>query len=738
MKAERERQIDELFHSALELNAAARGVFLEKNCADEELRGEIESLLDAFSESNTLLAAPAASFALQLFAQNQTDLLIGKQINQYKIVRKIGAGGMGEVYLAEDSRLNRKVALKILPSNFRKNSESSRRFEREARAISALNHPGILTIHEIVETENSRFIVTEFIDGETLRERIKASRIDAENAIAIGLQIISALDSAHAAGIVHRDIKPENIMIRADGFVKILDFGIVKLNENFGGETFQNNADRNLIFGTARYMSPEQIRGLEVDSRTDLWSFGVVFYEMLAGAVPFQSETKSEVVNLILHDNPPPLRDFAPEISEDLERIVEKCLAKDRERRYRTAQNLYDDLSRLKQRRELEKAAQTPEIKIPFETIFLNSPAEQRKKITLFLAELADFAPLTENLGAALMMKAQLAESAETFQTMLEIAAAKNDNPAKARAFNGLALVQDRRSETAAMLESAQQAEHFARLAGQSESGKSELITALVRQGYAHYRFGNAAEMFALSAKILELATGADENGKRQKARGFNLCGTAHRILGEFDMADFYCHAALEIYRELNDKRSVSNSLNFSGEIARLRGDYAVAVLRYTESLEIAREIGERVQQLTVLGNLGGAFAGMEDYATAEKILREVIETAGAAGYYGLSENYAFLATALAGQDKASDALDAAQTALRLAREARNQEHLGGAWRILGIVLSRSSQTILLDGKAVGAKICFAESLKIFKAAKMKAEIARTLHEMARMKKEGG
>jgi eukaryotic-like serine/threonine-protein kinase len=279
----------------------------------------------------------------------------------YLIVRKIGAGGMGEVYLAQDQKLDRRVALKILPAEVASNQERMRRFIQEAKAASALNHPNIITIYEIDESDSRHFIATEFIDGETLRQRIKHGHLKLNDLLEIAIQAAGALAAAHSAGIIHRDIKPENIMVRRDGYIKVLDFGLAKLTHPEGSTTDTEAPTKALVdtgagtvVGTANYMSPEQAKGKRVDGRTDLWSLGAVIYEMVASHVPFEAETPSEVIGLILNKEPPPLARYDREAPPELERIVTKTLTKDLEERYQTAKDLLVDLRRLKRQLELE------------------------------------------------------------------------------------------------------------------------------------------------------------------------------------------------------------------------------------------------------------------------------------------------------------------------------------------------------------------------------------------------
>src|SRR5882724_6424279 len=267
---------------------------------------------------------------------------------------------MGEVYLAVDTELDRSVALKILPQEFASDRQRLQRFIQEAKSVSALNHPHILTIFEIGQADNVRFIATEFIDGETLRQRIRNSALKLSEVLEIAIQTASALESAHSAGIVHRDIKPENIMIRGDGYLKLLDFGLAKLREARGSLTDSEaatralvNTDAGTVMGTAYYMSPEQAKGISVDARSDIWSIGVVIYEMVTELMPFAGDTSTETISLILQKEPAPLARFSHEVPAELERIVSKTLTKNREERYQTIKDLALDLRNLKRRIEV-------------------------------------------------------------------------------------------------------------------------------------------------------------------------------------------------------------------------------------------------------------------------------------------------------------------------------------------------------------------------------------------------
>jgi TolB-like protein/Tfp pilus assembly protein PilF len=289
------------------------------------------------------------------------DFSAGTKLGRYEIRSQLGAGGMGEVYLAQDPKLDRKVALKILPAEVSADRGRMSRFVQEAKAASALNHPNILTIYEIDQANSVQFIATEFIDGETLRQRMKSAPLKLGDVLDVTAQIASALSAAHAAGIVHRDIKPENIMLRRDGIAKVLDFGLAKLTERPLPDSVDTEAptsfktDPGTVVGTAVYMSPEQARGMAVDARTDIWSLGVLLYEMVAGCLPFEGLTTSEILASILNEKESlPLARFAREVPAELERIVTKALRKDREQRYQVIKDMLLDLRSLKHRLEFE------------------------------------------------------------------------------------------------------------------------------------------------------------------------------------------------------------------------------------------------------------------------------------------------------------------------------------------------------------------------------------------------
>ncbi len=357
------RQVEALFYEAFELEPEARSEFLGKHChGDAELRKEIETLLASADKPIDFLHQPVAEAAHQMMEEKRGAIAAGTRLAHYEIISLLGAGGMGQVYVAEDTRLRRRVAIKMLVPELTRDERNLRRFEQEARAASALNHPNILTIYEFGQFDGLCFIASEFIEGATLRQRMANGRLEWNVTIDIAIQIASALSAAHASGIVHRDIKPDNVIVRKDGIVKVLDFGIAKLSDSRVGAPMRNRSlslasstsEPGMIRGTARYMSPEQARGITVDARSDIFSLGSVIYEMVTGRAAFDGETASDVIAEILKGEPPPTAEFAPEVPPELERIICKALRKDRETRYQAVGDLLIELQDFKKETEFQ------------------------------------------------------------------------------------------------------------------------------------------------------------------------------------------------------------------------------------------------------------------------------------------------------------------------------------------------------------------------------------------------
>ena len=337
-----------IFGDAIKVAPGERPRFLDEVCDDDtDTRREVESLLASFDDAESFMESPAVGeIAGQIMTQNEKPES-GERVGHYEIIEQIGEGGMGEVYLAKDSRLNRSVALKLLAARITEDKNRVSRFRQEAFATSALNHPNIVTIYEIGEWRGRDFIVTEFIEGMTLRDVLREKKLSISEALDIALQTASALAAAHGAGIVHRDIKPENIMIRPDGLVKVLDFGIAKYLPSDEHHALVETEVGEVI-GTAAYMSPEQARGLEIDARTDVWSLGVILYEMIARKLPFAGQTKSDRIAAILEREPAPLSKARRQIPPQLEQIVSRALTKEKKERYAEMAEMAEDLSRLR------------------------------------------------------------------------------------------------------------------------------------------------------------------------------------------------------------------------------------------------------------------------------------------------------------------------------------------------------------------------------------------------------
>ena len=367
MTPARLKTIEEIFLAAVEQEPEQVSAFLDTACeGDAVLRREVEALLASDQRAGRFIERSAVGLATRIIQNGQPDLLIGQTIGHYKISKRIGSGGMGEVYLATDVTAGRKAALKLLPIRFTGDAERLKRFQQEAHTVVALNHPNILTVYEIGEDHSTHYIASELIEGETLRQRLMRGPMQLSEAVDVAIQVASALAVAHEAGIVHRDIKPENIMLRPDGYVKVLDFGIAKLAESAFAEATTDRQEPmtvigtilGSVLGTVRYMSPEQACGEHVDQSTDIWSLGVVLYEMLTGHVPFTGDTPQDVMSSILEKEPPPLTRYIAHAPAELQQIVSKTLRKDRRQRYPSAHELLEALKHLRHKLEVEAELQ--------------------------------------------------------------------------------------------------------------------------------------------------------------------------------------------------------------------------------------------------------------------------------------------------------------------------------------------------------------------------------------------
>jgi serine/threonine protein kinase/tetratricopeptide (TPR) repeat protein len=432
MTPERRKLISRAFEQALKLAPTRRSAYLEETFAnDAELRAEVEALLAAHSREQE--AAPEADTSLKRRggrARSKSDslpeIIPGRTtLGAYNVLEKLGSGGMGTIYLAKDARLGRRVALKILPAHFARDEEFVRRFELEARAASSLNHPNIITVHEIGEAEGRRFIVTELVEGRTLREAMAEGPMPVREVLEVCAQVAGALAKAHGAGIVHRDVKPENVMVDEEGHVKVLDFGIAKrlqhsaeINTEAPTSAQHVNTAAGVVLGTSTYMSPEQLRGQDLDARTDIWSLGVVLYEALAARPPFEASNYGDLVVSILHGEPPSISDVRDDVPEELEEVLRRALAKERDERVPSAKEFQLELKRIARKLDMEAestrgnvASTTPRVRdeereaarlravptmqqgaAPQQTAQQQQTTEQRKQLTVLFADLSGLA----------------------------------------------------------------------------------------------------------------------------------------------------------------------------------------------------------------------------------------------------------------------------------------------------------------------------------------------------------
>lgn len=352
---DRWQRIKEILHTAQQLPPAERSDFVKRICgSDRTMLREVESLLIADAGNEDFLNEPAYEFVAGMLADEDSEFSAGQKVGRYTILSPLGKGGMGQIYLARDTALGRKIALKLIFPEFSSDLGRVRRFEQEARAASALNHPNVCVIYEIGITEAGRhFISMEYIQGITLRTQLARRTFTPVEVLRVAIQVSAALASAHAVGIVHRDIKPENIMMRPDGYVKVVDFGLAKLTEILSEpeRLAQVHTESERLVGTVKYMSPEQLREAQVDERTDIWSLGIVIYEMLTGSTPFGASSRNDTIALILGSQPLELR-LPDELPIQFREVVEKTLAKDRAERYQTVTKLAADLSVLLREKE--------------------------------------------------------------------------------------------------------------------------------------------------------------------------------------------------------------------------------------------------------------------------------------------------------------------------------------------------------------------------------------------------
>jgi eukaryotic-like serine/threonine-protein kinase len=349
MNPDRWNKINEVFSTWLDLNDEKRSQFLIEACgSDDQLRKEVDLLIEAYFRSETFIETPIQDDAVRAIAESMpTRNLIGSSISHYRIVQPIGAGGMGEVYLAEDTRLDRKVALKILPAEMAIDRDRMKRFIREAKAASAIDHPGIVHVYEINESDGIHFIAMQYIEGQTLKSVLNGKPLSIQEFLNYALPLTDAISEAHNRGITHRDLKPANVMISNKGQIKLLDFGIARIEKRSDDTESMSNTKSGALLGTVGYMSPEQALGKTIDHRSDIFSIGILFYEMITGKQPFSADTTSQTIDRIIHSQPDAIITLNQAVPLELERIIRKCLEKDPNNRFQSSGELLIDLKNL-------------------------------------------------------------------------------------------------------------------------------------------------------------------------------------------------------------------------------------------------------------------------------------------------------------------------------------------------------------------------------------------------------
>ncbi|HEY3139342.1 MAG TPA: protein kinase [Blastocatellia bacterium] len=380
MQAERWRQVDALFDAALERDASERTAFLNEACAgDEALRREVESLLAAHERAGDFIETPASDSSAESAIKEKTCLIAGQRIAHYEIISRLGAGGMGEVYLARDTKLTRNVAVKLLPGTLTADNQARGRFLREAQLAATLDHPNICTIHEIGEDTGQSFIAMQYVEGKTLKDLLADQPLSVKNLLAISLQVADALSTAHEKGIIHRDIKSTNIMITPRGQVKVLDFGLAKLMDerSVGASATQAELTQTgVIIGTPAYMSPEQARGERADNRSDIFSVGVLIYEMAAGRLPFKARSQPETLNAIINEPHSPVSKSNKEVSAELCAVIDRAMAKEPARRYQSMKEMKDELWRAAQAMGFSGSIDFEELTLPYRTLKTQSMSQ--------------------------------------------------------------------------------------------------------------------------------------------------------------------------------------------------------------------------------------------------------------------------------------------------------------------------------------------------------------------------
>ncbi|MCA1637580.1 MAG: protein kinase [Acidobacteria bacterium] len=406
MNQENWQKVKSLLDDALKLDANKREQFLDNACGDDlNLRREIEELLNSSENVKSFMEKPAVGEVAEAIVNQEDKLTSGQSFGHYKIIEQLGKGGMGEVYLAEDTKLGRRVALKLLPAHTIASADNLRRFEQEARAASRLNHPNIAHIYEIGESDNLHYIAMEYVEGESLSEKIAGRPLPISEIASIGAQIADALDEAHSKGITHRDIKSDNVMLDQRGRVKVLDFGLAKISQKSDAvnseAATQVKTNLGVVMGTVSYMSPEQSLGRETDARTDIWSLGVVLYEMATGKLPFTANSITETIDKITHSQPEAIARFNYDVPLELEVIIKKAIRKKREERYQTARDILVDLQSLARELDVTEHSVAPNLRDTSGENSIKTYTDEQATKTLIQRQTVDtFAPIHSTSSA--------------------------------------------------------------------------------------------------------------------------------------------------------------------------------------------------------------------------------------------------------------------------------------------------------------------------------------------------
>ncbi len=627
MPNEEWQQVKEVFDAALRHKAEDRPAFLDEVCTNNEtVRREVESLLSSY-EDDSFLEYPLVGKVADAVLEERTALAGGAWLSHYQIISKLGAGGMGEVYLAEDTRLSRRVALKFLPAASPFNQEANKRLWREARAAATLDHPNICAIHEIAESEGCNFIVMQYVEGETLAERLKHKKLNLSDVLNIAVQVADALSEAHAHGIIHRDMKPANIIVNEKGQAKVLDFGLAKFTvENVEAKsqviTAKLSSKSGAIMGTVPFMSPEQVRGRRLDARTDIFSFGAMLYEMICGCSPFARETDAETISAILRDEP-----FFGEIPVEIQPILQKSLMKNADERYQTARDLLFDLKSLQKRLQLETDGSVAPGRYGVSTSDAEFPGAQTGRQQARPTSSAEFIvnEIKKHKVASLIVLSFLL-----------------------LAIGGLGWQRlSNRSAIAMLPASATEIKSIAVLPLENLSGNP--AEEYFADGMTDALINNLAQIRVL--KVISRTSAMRYKGSNKSlpeiARELNveaiLEGSVHRAGGRVRVTAQLIHAATDTHLWARDyERDLTDVLKLESEIARAVADEIRIQLPAEERARLAsaRSVNPQAHEAYLLGRYHSGKNSAQDYEQAIEHFQRAIRLAPdyAEAYAGLSE----------------------------------------------------------------------------------------------------